>query len=231
MQSERLEAIQDGLKASSVLVMGILPFGIICGAAAAQAGFTGSQSFALSWMVFAGSAQIISAQLFAENAPFWVIVATAWIVNLRFLMYSAGLANHLRSDLRELSRPVRWVWAYLLTDHGFLLTMTKPGRKNRGYYYLGISISIWLMWQVSNLIGIAIGNIIPANLSLDFVVAVTFIAIIAPALNNIRTISAAVAGGLTAVCCQFPFKLSVLAAACTGVVAGLVAEKIWPADK
>ncbi len=158
-----------------VLVMGILPFGIICGAAAEQAGFTGSQSFALSWMVFAGSSQIITAQLFAENAPFWVIVATAWIVNLRFLMYSAGLANHLRPDLTGLSRPVRWFWAYLVTDHGFLLTMTKPGSKNIGYYYLGISISIWLMWQVSNLIGIAIGNVIPANLSLDFVVAVPFL--------------------------------------------------------
>lgn len=231
MQAERLKAFQEGLKASSVLVMGILPFGIVCGAAAAQAGFTGFQSFALSWMVFAGSSQIVSAQLFAENAPFWVIVATAWIVNLRFLMYSAGLANHLRPDLTELSRPVRWVWAYFLTDHGFLLTMTKHESENRGYYYLGISIAIWMMWQISNIVGIAIGNVIPATLSLDFVVAVTFIAIITPALNNIRTISAAAAGGFTSVCCQLPFNLSILAAACTGVLAGLIAEKIWPGDK
>lgn len=231
MQQVQLEAIWAGVRGSGVLIAGILPFGVICGAAAAQAGFTGLQSVGMSWLVFAGSSQVVASQLFAENAPFWVIVLTAWIVNLRFLMYSAGLANHLRPDLVDASRPIRWVWAYLLTDHGFLLTMTRSSEKMIGYYYLGVSLSLWGWWLLSNVVGIVLGNTIPASLSLDFIIAVTFIALISPSLNNPRTISAAVVGGFTMVCCQLPFKLSMLAAAFTGVVAGLIAEKIWPVDK
>jgi predicted branched-subunit amino acid permease len=51
----------------------------------------------MSWVIFAGSAQIAATQLFASGAPLLVILATAAIVNLRFLMYAASLATHFRA--------------------------------------------------------------------------------------------------------------------------------------
>jgi len=45
------------------------PFGMICGAAAIAAGMTPWQAASMSWIIFAGSAQIVAAQLYASGAP------------------------------------------------------------------------------------------------------------------------------------------------------------------
>ena len=51
------------------MLMSIIPFGMVCGAAAISAGMTPWQAFAMSWIIFAGSAQIAATQLFADGAP------------------------------------------------------------------------------------------------------------------------------------------------------------------
>ncbi|MCZ7656290.1 MAG: AzlC family ABC transporter permease [Rhodocyclaceae bacterium] len=131
---------------------GVLLFGMVCGAAAAGAGLAPGQSFALSWMVFAGSSQIVATQLFSADAPAWVIVLTGWVVNLRFMMYSATLAQQFRGA----SRFERWLAGYLLTDQAFAVTLARvlDGRKDIPWFYLGIAATLWLLWQLANLGGI-----------------------------------------------------------------------------
>ena len=103
--TDRQHAFLAGVRACIPLAPGVLLFGMVCGAAAAAAGLTPGQSFALSWLVFAGSSQIVATQLFVADAPGWVIVLTGWIVNLRFMMYSATLAQQFRGE----SRRSRWL--------------------------------------------------------------------------------------------------------------------------
>ncbi|MBZ0126728.1 MAG: AzlC family ABC transporter permease, partial [Rhodocyclaceae bacterium] len=66
------QALLAGARACIPLAPGVLLFGMVCGAAAAGVGLTPGQSFALSWLVFAGSSQIVATQLFAAGAPGWV---------------------------------------------------------------------------------------------------------------------------------------------------------------
>jgi len=223
----RRAALRAGINASLPLMMAVIPFGVVCGASAASIGLSFGQAWALSWLVFAGSSQIVAMQLMASGAPAWVIVLTGWIVNLRFMMYSATLAPHFRAR----SRPGRWFAAYLLTDQAFAVTLARiiEGREARetAWFYLGLAFSIWLFWQIASVAGILLGSFIPATWSMDFVVALTFIALLVPLLNDRLMRSAALVGGIVALAPQLPFKLNLMTAALAGAAIALLMEKIW----
>jgi 4-azaleucine resistance transporter AzlC len=223
------QALLAGARACIPLAPGVMLFGMVCGAAAAGVGLTPGQSFALSWLVFAGSSQIVATQLFAAGAPGWVIVLTGWVVNLRFMMYSATLAQHFRGT----SRVERWLAGYLLTDQAFAVTLARvlDGRKDIPWFFLGIAATLWLFWQVASLAGIFLGALVPASWSIDFVVALTFIGVLAPLLRDRAMAAAAVSGGLTSVYLVLPLKLNLMAAALIGAAVGIALEKLWPKSR
>src|SRR5204862_66380 len=88
-----------------------VPFGVLYAALALTA-LPPAAVMAMSSIVFAGSAQMIAANLFATATPGLIIILTTFVVNLRHLLYGASLAPHLKH------LPARWKWliAYLLTD-------------------------------------------------------------------------------------------------------------------
>lgn len=223
------QALLAGARACIPLAPGVLLFGMVCGAAAAGVGLTPGQSFALSWLVFAGSSQIVATQLFAAGAPGWVVVLTGWVVNLRFMMYSATLAQHFRGT----SRVERWLAGYLLTDQAFAVTLARvlDGRKDIPWFFLGIAATLWVFWQVASLAGIFLGALVPASWSIDFVVALTFIGVLAPLLRDRAMAAAAVSGGLTSVYLVLPLKLNLMAAALIGAAVGIALEKLWPKSR
>ena len=227
--TDRQQAFLAGARACIPLAPGVLLFGMVCGAAAAGAGLTPGQSFALSWLVFAGSSQIVATQLFVSDAPGWVIVLTGWIVNLRFMMYSASLAPHFRGE----SRGARWLAGYLLTDQAFAVTLARvlDGRRDIPWFFLGIAATLWLLWQIASLAGIYLGTLVPPSWSIDFVVALTFIGVLAPLLRDRAMAAAAVSGGLTSVFLVLPLKLNLMAAALIGAAVGIALEKLWPKSR
>ena len=80
-----------GVLAELPLLLGVVPFGMIYGVLAIQAGLSPAPAQAMSSILFAGSAQFIAAQLFAQAVPAPIIVLTAFVVNLRHALYSASL--------------------------------------------------------------------------------------------------------------------------------------------
>ena len=223
----RRAALRAGALASLSLAMAVIPFGVVCGAGATGIGLDFNQSFALSWMVFAGSSQIVAMHLLATGAPVWVIVLTGWLVNLRFMMYSAALAPHFR----ERSRLGRWLGAYLLTDQAFAVSLGRIAddrdRRETAWFYLGLALACWLQWQLASLAGILLGGFIPASWSIDFVISLTFIALIVPLLGDRLMRVAALVGGAVALAPQLPFKLNLMAAALAGAGVALLLEKRW----
>ena len=155
-----------------------------------------------------------------------VVISTTAVVNLRFMMYSASLGRHLRT----LSKPWQIVLAYLITDQSYALAIIRymqPGeRRHRHWFLLGISGAIWLCWQIASVAGILLGRLIPQDWPLDFIIPLTFIAIVVPLQSSRAMLCAALAGGAASVLLVLPLKLNLIAAALIGIATGMVSEKI-----
>ena len=218
---------RSGIRDMIPPLIGIFPFGIVCGVAAQAAGFTLLEAMGMALIVFSGSAQIIATQLLVAGAPFAVIVVTCFVIGLRLMMYSAAIAPHLR----EL--PPRWrqLLAFVLTDQAFAASIrrfrTAPRPEQKASYLLGNGVVLWVSWAVSNLAGFLAGNVIPADWSLEFVVPLCFLALLVPALDDGPTVAAAVAAGVAVLLFgSLPMRLSLVCAGLVGVAVGVVAARL-----
>ena len=224
MSSARLSFL-SGVKAELPILLGVVPFGMIYGVLAVEGGLSAAQAESMSVIVFAGSAQFVMAQLFGGQAPMLVIIATAVMLNLRHVLYSASIAPYLL-HLRPLWR---WGLAYLLTDEAYAVAITNyRSNGNVGFkhwYFLGAGASLWITWQISTVAGILLGAQIPASWPLDFAVALTFIALVVPALEDRASVASAIAAGLTAVLAyRMPLRLGLIVAGVVGIAVGVAVE-------
>ena len=226
MLSARSEFIA-GLRAELPILLGVLPFGMIYGVLALQAGLPPVAALAMSSIVFAGSSQFIGTQLMAQGAGGFVIIATTFVVNLRHALYSASVAPFIKRV------PLRWkvLLAYLLTDEAYAVVITRftqpdsAAALNKHWFYFGAGITLWSSWQISTAIGIFVGQLIPASWSLDFTLALTFIALVVPNLKDRASVAAAVSAGIMAAFSYtWPYRLGLFAAALTGIVVGMLVE-------
>jgi len=226
MLSARSEFIA-GLRAELPILLGVLPFGMIYGVLALQAGLPPVAALAMSSIVFAGSSQFIGTQLMAQGAGGFVIIATTFVVNLRHALYSASVAPFIKHV------PLRWkvLLAYLLTDEAYAVVITRftqpdsAAALNKHWFYFGAGITLWSSWQISTAIGIFVGQLIPASWSLDFTLALTFIALVVPNLKDRASLAAAVSAGIMAAFSYaWPYRLGLFAAALTGIVVGMLVE-------
>jgi predicted branched-subunit amino acid permease len=214
-----------GCRDIAPVLVGTVPFGFVAGVAAVGAGMTPLQGIALSFFAFSGIAQLVVAQLVAAQSPVLLTLAAALVVSLRFLMYSAALSPHVAH------LPARWrvLIAYLMTDQMFAMgtqhDVVSGERHNRHYRLLGIGITLYAVWQASVIAGAVAGAQVPAAWSLDFVVTLTFLVLLVPALRTRADLAAAVAAGAVALLAAgLPYRLSLVVASLAGIGAGFVAE-------
>jgi 4-azaleucine resistance transporter AzlC len=214
-----------GLQAELPILLGVVPFGMIYGVLALEAGLSRAETQAMSAIVFAGSSQFIMTQLFGAGTPAAIIILTAALVNLRHILYSATMAPYLD----HLGARWRWLLAYLLTDEAFAVAVLHYRRHGsqaqRHWFFLGAGLALWTTWQLSTAAGILLGTRIPESWSLEFTIALTFIALVVPNLIGRAVVVAAGVAGLTAlITFNWPYKFGLVAAALTGIAAGLLVE-------
>jgi predicted branched-subunit amino acid permease len=148
-----------------------------------------------------------------------------FVVNLRHALYSASVAPHLK----HLKAGWKLLLSYLLTDEAYAVTITHYNREgdseDRHWYFLGAGLTLWSSWQVSTAVGIFIGTQIPAGWPLGFILPLTFIALVVPALKDRAGVAAALVAGLVGLLAfGLPFKTGLLLAALTGILTGLLVE-------
>lgn len=218
----------NGVKATLPILVGVAPFGMIYGVLAVQSGLAAGTAQAMSAFLFAGSAQFIIVQLIGAGTPWFIIVITAFIVNLRHALYSASLAPYVK----HLSPLWKGLLAYTLVDEAYAVGITqyeKNGSQGAQHWYmLGTGLAVWSCWQASTALGIFLGAQVPAEWSLDFTLALTFIALVVPVLKDRPMVLAAVSAGVTAVAAYaLPYKFGLILAALVGIAVGLWSEQRW----
>jgi predicted branched-subunit amino acid permease len=216
--------MRDGLPFLVVIV----PFGMVFGLLADEAGWALPETLGMSIAVVAGASQFTALQLLSEQAPLLVTIATALAVNLRLAMYSASLAPHFGGG-----RPFwqRALAAYALTDQTYGLSMNRfalqpqmsPGQKLA--HFLGGAVVVCAPWYVATWAGAVAGSAVPAGLALDFAVPITFLALIGPALRGFPHVAAAAVSVVVALLlASLPYSLGLLVAAVAAMLTGALCE-------
>jgi 4-azaleucine resistance transporter AzlC len=215
----------SGVIAELPLMIGVIPFGMIYGILAISAGLHPSAAQAMSFIIFAGSSQFVSAQMYGLGVPPIVNIFTIGVVNLRHALYSASIAPYLQK------LPARWklILAYLLTDEAYAVTILhyqkEAGKLFKHWFFLGAGLTLWTTWQLSTALGIFLGATIPASWSLDFTLALIFIALVIPSLKDKASLGAALSAGVAAILLfGLPLKIGLLVASLIGIVVGLLVE-------
>lgn len=215
----------NGVKDEMPILLGVIPFGMIYGILALNAGLSTTEAQAMSVIVFAGSAQFMLVQLVDVGAPALVMIVTGFVINLRHALYSASIAPHIK----KLTPAWKALLSYLLTDEAYAIAITRYIKKDNSpykhLYFLGAGLALWTSWQISAAVGVFLGAQIPSGWSLDFTLALTFIALVVPSLRDRPSVIAALGAGVTAVAtANLPYKLNLIVAATVGIIVGLWAE-------
>ncbi len=223
-----LEEYRRGVKLSLPIAVAIVPFGLIVGITAEQVGFGPVLGVGSSAIIFAGASQLAAMTLLGEGAAIGVSVATALVINVRFVMYSASLRRHFA----HIARWQRLAFSYLLTDQAYAVAITDypndppPAvRPHRHWFYFGVGSPLWLDWMVTTTVGYLVGAAVPESWSLEFAVVLVFVALIFPAVTDRATGIAAVVGGVAALLANpLPLELGLPVGAVAGITAGVITE-------
>lgn len=203
------------------VVIGVVPFGLVAGAAAVENGMGLGHALAFSSLIFAGASQLAAIDLLGRDAPALVAITTIVAINSRMLMYGASLAPELATEpLRR-----RLGAAYVLTDQAYAMSVARfvsEPDTPRLPYYLGTALPLWVNWQLMTAVGALLGAALPPEIPLGFAVPLVFLALLAPATRDHPTLAAAVTSGVVAtVAAPLPANLGMPLAALCGVGVGL----------
>ncbi len=216
-----------GTKATIPLMLGVVPFGLICGAVCVDAGMPEWGAMNMSVIIFAGASQLAATQLLSEHAPLAVVILTALVINARFLMYSASIAPHFAGI-----HPLRkCMLAFMLTDQAYAMSIIRYSepdgeRIDKIAYFLGTAVFMAFSFNFSTMLGAYLGAFIPPEWDLDFAIPLTFTALVIPAVKDRPTLLAAVIAGIVSVIADpLPYNLGLLAAAIAGIISGYRLER------
>lgn len=212
-----------GCRDEAPLQLGVVPFGMLYGIGAIQAGMPVWIAQLASAVVFAGAAQLVIVQMLAVGAGALPIGLTSGLLNLRHMLYSMSIAEHVR----HLPRRWRLLLAYLLTDEAYAVAILRyarpagPGPDLRHWYFLGCGLTLWGCWQLSTALGIAFGARIPPEWDIDFAVPLTFIALLTLLVKERAGQAAALVAALAVLAlAALPYRLGLVLAIVLGLLAG-----------
>ena len=204
------------------LAPGIGAWGLMTGVAMVKSGMSVMEALAMTLLVYAGSAQLASIPLIVAGAPIWVILATGFCVNLRFVVFSL----HLRPYLVHLPRWRRLTHGYLTADLSYALftrrfpqpASTEADHLAQESYLAGNYFVTWSAWMGMSVLGIALANLIPASWGLGYAGVLCLVGILCSLANTpMRLLSTAIAGASAVAAYSLPLKLNIVAAIAVAV--------------
>jgi predicted branched-subunit amino acid permease len=228
----------QGLRDTAPIAPGIAAWGLMTGVAMMKSGLSLVEALSMALFVFAGSSQLASMPLIIAGAPMWVVLATGFCVNLRFVVFSI----HLRPYMMHQPLWRRLASGYFTTDLSYVLFVQRyahpppPGdaalRRAQEGYLAGNCFLSWCSWVFACVLGVVLANFIPQEWGLSFAGILALLGIACSlASSRLRVVSAGIAGAAAVAAFALPLKLNIVVAICVAVVVCLSLEKLRPATR
>jgi 4-azaleucine resistance transporter AzlC len=194
---EPASEFRRGLKLGTPIFLGYVPVGMAFGVVATAAGFSIPQTVVCSAVALAGAGQFIGVSLVQAGAGLPSILLTNAIVNLRYLLFGATLAPHLR----HATTSRQGLLAHTLTDETFAVNIVDL-RAGTGTLtsMSAVGVVAWMAWVLATLVGAVAASAIgdPTAWGIDYAMPAMFTALLVGQIETRRHMVAAVAAvGLT----------------------------------
>lgn len=212
-----------GTVAMIPLSVAVIPWGLLAGSFAIDAGLNALESQALSAILFAGSAQLVATGMLKAGAGLATLLLTTFFITSRHFLYSVSM----RQKVSPLPLKWRLTLGFLLTDELFAVCGQQSEKQFNRWYALGAGLSFYLAWNAATLAGIIAGSYIPAlnQLGLEFAVAATFIALVIPHVVNLPVVTAVMVSLVLSVMLNhWQVEGALMIASIGGMLAGYLCE-------
>lgn len=220
---------RQGARDMMGITLGISAWGLVTGVAMVKSGLSIGMALLMSLVVFAGSSQLASLPLIASGAPMWVLWATAFCVNLRFVIFS----TQWRMYFGHLPLLRRLRIAYFAADLNYVAFLKRfpdgqPSEDQQPYFWGGVALN-WTAWQIPSIAGILLADHVPTEWGLGFAGVLALLGLSYSLLKDRNTwVSAGVAGCAAVAAYALPLRLNIMVAIAAAVAAGLLLEKWLP---
>lgn len=198
----------------------VFTWGLVTGVAMSKSVLTIPQAIGMTLLVYAGSSQLAVLPLMAAGLPVWTALLTAFIVNVRFIIFSAGLMQHFG----HLPFGRRVLIGFFNGDLPFVQFSQRyprsgPESGKEGYFW-GMTLTGWVAWQVSSMLGVVGASLFPDAWGL------ALIPVMVSTIRSRATLMAvAVAVLLALIAFKLPYRLSLVIAVVGAMAAGLAGDE------
>jgi predicted branched-subunit amino acid permease len=234
--NHRHPAFREGMRDIFAVAPGIWAWGLMTGVAMVQSGLSVDVATAMTVLVYAGSSQLAATPMMAAGAPFWVVIATAFCVNLRFVVFSM----HLRPYLMPWPRWQRMCVGYMTADLSYVMFVKRfphpaqdqAGQRAEMAYLSGNVFLNWFGWQIASLVGVFMASQIPGSWGLGFAGVLALVGVMCSLSDtHLRRVSAGVSGAAAVAAFALPLKLNIVVGIAAAVAMCLLLERTALADK
>ena len=202
-------------------MLALIPFGLVFGVTASEAGLTLLQSIGYSLLVFTGSAQFAAVEVLGDGGTVAAAVLSGLLLNLRSLAFGVVMAPAMVG-----SRLRRAAESQLMIDESVAVATAQTDLRWRHYGYLAGGLAVFAMWNVTTIVGFSVvssaGDVVE-DWGLDVAGPAAFLALLWPRLARRDQQATALVGAAIALTLVpiTPAGVPIIAGA-LGVVAGRV---------
>jgi predicted branched-subunit amino acid permease len=227
-----------GAQEMAALLPGYGAWGLVTGIAMIKGGWPLWLALAMSLSVFSAGAQLAALSLMAVHTPPSIIIATAFCVNLRFVIFSVSL----RPYLVHLPLWQRMAAGYFTADLSyvrFTQRMTQLGREHpaadlptthrpQALAYLAGSCAVnWSGWQATSIAGMLLAHVVPTHWGLEFAGVLALLGLTYSLLvDRASVLAAGIAATASVAAFALPLRLNIVAAIAMAVAAGLIFDHL-----
>ena len=199
---------------------GAIPSGMAFGVAARAVGIGPFDAQLMSLTAFTAAGQLTAVALIDSGSTLVGTLVTFIAVNAQIPLLGMVAARELRPSWLE-----RMQLTLLLTDGAFGVAAVR--RPLRHYVLVGAGLSMYLGWNIGTALGLTVGVAVGdlAGSGLDFVVPLSFLAVLVPLVTDRATVAAVLVAGIVAFVALdvAPAGVAILAAGVAGSLAGVMA--------
>ncbi|BDA85573.1 branched-chain amino acid ABC transporter permease [Aureimonas sp. SA4125] len=187
--------VRDGLSRVFPVLAAVIPFGLVYGAVAHEAGLTTAEIMGFSALVYAGASQFVALEMIGLGSPVMAVAVAIFALNFRHVLYSASVGR----NLRRFSPLQKAMAFFFLVDpvFGEAELRAAQGRITKRFYF-AYALVLYASWLLSSLAGAVFGSLLgdPATLALDFILPVYFLTLMMDFRRRTNFLPVALASGL-----------------------------------